>query len=337
MPPPNPNPTPRELSAWIKAEALSLGFTLTGVSAPLPRKRTEFFNWWVDQGFGAGMHFLRRQKERRQSLDQILPGAKAALVVALRFPGPAPEPSTTPNALQPEAGSELTGKVARYALNVDYHARLLPLLETLAQRLDQQAGTAGSLAYVDTGALNERALAAQAGLGWVGKNAMLISPAEGSWFWLGEIITRAELEPDEPLADHCGKCRRCLDACPTGAIFENLRAIDSRKCLSYWNIEHRGPIPSELHAPMGEWLLGCDICQEVCPWNGQAERKGRKEIGAPAALEIPLHEIFAMDKAAFKQKYGNTALARAKLEGLQRNAKIVQANQGRAAEQARKG
>lgn len=322
--------TPASLSAWAKAEAASLGFTLAGVAAPLPRRRTEFFEWWVNQGFGAGMHFLKRQQARRRSLGEILPGARAALVCALRFPGPDQAPGLDP--ATPEAAQGPTGKVARYALHQDYHGRLLPLLEELARRLDAHAGTTGSLAYVDTGALNERALAAQAGLGWVGKNAMLISPVEGSWFWLGEVVTRAALAPDEPMADHCGKCRRCLDACPTSAILEDLRAIDSRKCLSYWNIEHRGAIPVELHQPMGEWLLGCDICQEVCPWNEHASRKGRAEVGAPEALEIPLEEILALDAASFKEKYANTALARAKLEGLQRNARIVQKNRRSEAE-----
>jgi epoxyqueuosine reductase len=304
--------SPSELSTFVKAEALSLGFSLCGISGAVPAGRVQFNEWWVNQGFGAGMFFLRTQLPRRASLEQVLPGARSAIVCALRFPGGVQ--------VRP---SEPAGKVARYALQDDYHDRLLPMLTSLAARLDGAAGVEGSLAYVDTGPLNERALAAAAGIGWVGKNAMLIHPEEGSWFWLGEVITRAELAMDEPMADHCGKCRKCLDACPTGAIIEELRAVDSRKCLSYWNIEHRGPIPAEFHQPMGEWLLGCDICQEVCPWNAHSVRKGRPEV---AAEYIPLDEILGLEKDEFKARFARRAISRAKLDGLKRNAKIVAEN-----------
>lgn len=307
--------SPSELSTFVKNRSRELGFSLCGISGPIGRKRTEFNDWWVDQGFGAGMFFLKTQKERRKAIEAILPGAQSVVVCALRFPGGL---EIKPN--------EPVGKVARYALHDDYHERLLPLLKDLALRLDDAADSEGSLAYVDTGPLNERAFAAEAGIGWVGKNSMLIHPEEGSWFWLGEVVTRAKLAPDEPLADHCGKCRRCIDACPTGAILEEIRAIDSRKCLSYWNIEHRGPIPEEFHKPMGEWLLGCDICQEVCPWNSHSLRRGRAEVGAPPAEYIPLEEILGLDKTAFKAKFAKRAISRAKLEGLQRNATIVKKN-----------
>lgn len=311
--------SPNELSAFVKAEAAELGFTLCGISGPLARGRSEFFNWWVDSGFGAGMFFLKRQKERRKDLEAILPGARSLVVVAIRFPG-APEPAVPP--------AEPYGKVARYVQAEDYHREILPKLEALARRLDAAAGTTMSKAYVDTGAINERAYAAQAGIGWVGKNALLIHPEEGSWMWLGEIVTRAELAHDEPIADHCGKCRRCLDACPTGAILENLRAIDSRKCLSYWNIEHRGPIPQEFHKPMGDWLLGCDICQEVCPWNAHSLRKGRAETGAPQPGYLAFSKFERLSEEEFRAQYGKSALARPKLAGLQRNAEIVKKNRG---------
>jgi epoxyqueuosine reductase len=140
------------------------------------------------------------------------------------------------------------------------------------------------------------------------------------------VITTLALTPDTPINDHCGKCRRCLDACPTNAIFEDLRAIDSRKCLSYWNIEHRGSIPQEFHAPMQNWLLGCDICQEVCPWTAQSLRTGRKDVG-PAPVEwIAADEILALNQTEFKERYSSRALSRAKLGGLQRNAAIVKKN-----------
>jgi epoxyqueuosine reductase len=314
-------PSPTELSQFTKSEADRLGFHLCGVSGPLGRGRTEFHEWWVDQGFGGGMVFLKQQKKRRRSLDEILPGAKSVVVCALRFPGQAGGGEAPP-----DANERAYGKIARYALHEDYHARLLPKLEALAAAIDKAAGTEGSLAYVDTGAISERAYALQAGLGWIGRNSMLIHPEEGSWFWLGEVVTKAELAADAPVADHCGKCRRCVDACPTGAILEDLRAVDSRKCLSYWNIEHRGPIPGELHRPMGDWLLGCDICQEVCPWNSHSARRARAAEGLPPVEYIPLEEILALTPENFRALYKSRALSRAKLEGLKRNAAIILEN-----------
>lgn len=309
----------QELSARVKAEATQLGFTLCGISALLRSGRSDFFDWWVDQGFGAGMFFLKRQKARRRDLDSILKGAKTVVVCAIRFPG-----NSEPKAPPPEPH----GKVARYVQAEDYHREILPKLEELGRRIDALAGTSDSKAYVDTGAINERAYGAQSGVGWVGKNALLIHPEEGSWFWIGEVVTRADLAPDEPLADHCGKCRRCLDACPTGAILEDLRAIDSRKCLSYWNIEHRGPIPEEFHKPMGDWLLGCDICQEVCPWNAHSLRRGRAEVGAPSPGFVRLDTFDEMGEDVFKRLFGKSAMSRPKLSGLQRNAAIIRKNTG---------
>lgn len=306
-------------SRFVKDKALALGFHLAGVAAPPSRRTVEFHEWWVDQGFGAGMHFLQSQRRRRKSLEEILPGARSVAVVALRFPGGGVE-------RPPDAATRPYGKIARYALHDDYHGRLFPLLEELARAIDAECGVADSLAYVDTGAVSERALAEAAGLGWIGKNAMLIHPEEGSWFWLGEVITRAELAPDTPLADRCGTCRRCLDACPTDAILEGVRAVDSRKCLAYLNIEHRGPIPAEFHGPMGDWLLGCDICQEACPWNAQAGRKARAGGGEPPLEYVPVDEILALTPEEFRARYKHRAVARAKIEGLKRNAEIVKKN-----------
>lgn len=307
---------PEELSAFAKEKALSLGFDLCGITGALPRARTEFYDWWVAQGFGAGMSYLRSQKRRRSSIEEILPGAKSVIVCAMRIPAVA-----TPAPADP--GARAYGKVARYALHADYHDRLQPLLAALALAIDGAAGTTRAHAYVDTGPLSERAFAIQAGIGWVGKHSLLINRELGSWLWLGEVITRAALAPDSPAADHCGTCRRCLDACPTGAIVEDLRAVDSRKCLSYWNVEHRGPIPVELHAPMGDWLLGCDICQEVCPWTAQSARRGHPE---PAVEHLAADELLAMTEAEFTARFQGRAHERAGLDGLQRNARIVARN-----------
>lgn len=312
------SPSPSELSAFAKERAAALGFTLCGVTGALPRGRTEFYDWWVSMGFHGDMNYLRQQKRRRASIEQILPGAKSVVICAMRIPAPA-DPAAPPADL----GARPYGKVARYALHQDYHARLLPLLGQLAREIDERAGTTRGHFYVDTGPVSERAFAAQAGLGWIGKHSLLINREEGSWMWLGEVITRAELAPDAPATDHCGKCRRCVDACPTGAIVEELRTVDARKCLSFWNIEHRGPIPAELHKPMGNWLLGCDICQEVCPWNAQSARQGR---GSPEVEYVDADELLALTHEQFEERFRGRAIERARLEGLQRNARIVKKN-----------
>jgi len=314
-----------ELTAAIKNHALELGFSLVGICSSAKDGDKDFYNWWVDQGFAADMHYLRAQKEKRQSLEKILPGTKSAVVCALRFPGGSEKIST----IDDEDKEKIFGKIARYALNQDYHRQLGEMLKKLAAYIDEKGSIPlnhKSLAYVDTGAIPERSLAERAGLGWVGKNAMLIHPEEGSWFWIGEVITTAELINDQPLTDHCGKCRRCIDACPTGAILEGIRAIDSRKCIAYLNIEHRGPIPKEFHEPMGDWLLGCDICQEVCPWNEHSLKRSRKNIGAPPVELVDVDKILAMSKEEFQTLYKPRAVARAKLSGLKRNAEIIKKN-----------
>ncbi len=295
----------------MKQEAKSLGFALCGISGPLEKKHSDFYEWWVQQGYGAGMFYLRSQLAKRKDLEKILPGAKAVIMLAVPFPGGNQSPP-----------AEKSGKVARYAVNEDYHHTLLPKVQALAANLDQACG-AKSLAYVDTGPLSERAYAAQSGMGWIGKNAMLIHPDWGSWLWLASIVTTAPLAPDPLMADHCGKCRKCIDACPTGAILENLRAVDSNKCIPYWNIEHRGEISAPIATKMDPWILGCDICQEVCPWNSHSLKMGRKEMGEPLVEWQPLEDILRMEKSEFAN-FQNRAHSRAKWEGWQRNAKILQ-------------
>jgi epoxyqueuosine reductase len=300
----------------VKQQAEALGFALCGVSGPLEKKHTDFYEWWVQQGYGAGMFYLRSQLSKRQDLEKILPDAKAVIMLAMPFPGGGQNPPDSPSP---------AGKVARYAVNEDYHHTLLPKVQELAEALDRSCGSK-SLAYVDTGALNERAYAAQGGIGWIGKNAMLIHPDWGSWLWLASIVTTAPLAPDPLLADHCGKCRKCIEACPTGAILENLRAVDSNKCIPYWNIEHRGEIPETIATKMDPWILGCDICQEVCPWNSHSLKMGRKDMGEPLVEWQPLAEILQMEKSEFG-KFQDRAHSRAKWEGWQRNAKILETQQ----------
>ena len=212
------------------------------------------------------MGYLERRVEERLDPARVLPEARSVLCVALNYyQGEAPDPSWRP--------------VARYAWGRDYHDVIGPRLERLAAHLAEAAG-ARSRGYVDTGPVLERDLAARAGLGWIGKNTMLLHPRLGSWFFIGVLLTTAELAHDQPLADRCGTCRACLDACPTGA-FVAPYVLDARRCVSYLTIEHRGDIAPEAHAGMAGWQFGCDICQDVCPWNRKAPSPERRPSSRP--------------------------------------------------------
>jgi epoxyqueuosine reductase len=213
--------------------------------------------------------------------------------------------------------------VARYAWGLDYHDVMLPRLESLARFLAEAAG-ARSRAYVDTGPVLERDLAARAGLGWIGKNTMLLSPTLGSWFFIGILLTTAELVHDARWPDRCGSCRACLDACPTDA-FVAPYVLDAGRCISYLTIEHRGEIPRELGQRMGRWQFGCDECQSVCPWNRKAPLTG-EPVFLPRGEYPGAEEILGLDDAAFQRRFAGTALTRPRAAGMRRNAAIALAN-----------
>jgi epoxyqueuosine reductase len=220
-------------------------------------------------------------------------------------------------------------RVALYARGRDYHRVLGSRLRDLARWLDAFAGCT-SRAYVDTGPVLERAWAQRAGVGWIGKNANLLTREAGSWLLLGEILTTAELEPDAgPHADFCGSCTACIDACPTAAIVE-AGEVDSDRCISYWTIEHRGAVPAGRRAGIADWIFGCDICQEVCPWNESfARARGDDPFGRREDLHgLDPVEILGMDEATFRGRFSGTALMRATWRGLRRNACIVLGNRG---------
>jgi epoxyqueuosine reductase len=218
--------------------------------------------------------------------------------------------------------------VARYAWGRDYHDVLEPRLRALQADLEAAAPGTRGRAYVDTGPLLERELAAGAGLGWVGKNTMLIRPALGSFFFIGLVLTTAELAPDPPVADRCGTCTRCLDACPTGA-FVDPYVLDARRCIAYLTIEHRGAIPETLRDRLGGLAFGCDVCQDVCPWNRRAPVTAE---AAFATRDLPaLTELLALDDAAYRTRLRGSPLKRARRAGLARNAAVALGNRGDAA------
>jgi epoxyqueuosine reductase len=299
------------LTDSVKALARELGFDRVAIGPAGPPEHGQEFRRWLEAGYGATMGYLRRRAEERVSPHLVLPGARSVVCVALNyFQGdPPPDPSWAP--------------VARYAWGRDYHDVMLPRLERIARALDARAGSR-SKAYVDTGPVLERDLAARAGLGWIGKNTMLLHPGLGSWFLIGVILTTAALAADAPEPDRCGSCRACLEACPTGALVAPY-VLDARRCISYLTIEHRGPIPEGLEADLGGWEFGCDVCQAVCPWNRKApltrERSLEPEAPYPGAAVMA-----GLDDAGFALRFGASALRRAGAGGMRRNAAIALAN-----------
>lgn len=299
------------LAESVKAQARELGFDLVAVGPADPPEHGAAFRSWIEAGQAGTMEYLERRLEERLDPQRVLPGARSAVCVALNYhQGEATDPSWRP--------------VARYAWGRDYHDVIGPRLERLARHLAEAAG-ARSRGYVDTGPVLERDLAARAGLGWIGKNTMLLHPGLGSWFFIGVLLTTAELAHDAPLSDRCGSCRACLDACPTDA-FVAPYVLDARRCISYLTIEHRGEIDPTLHRGMAGWQFGCDACQAVCPWNRKAPLARERDL-YPRGSYPGAAAVSAMDDETIRARFRGTALLRARPSGLRRNAAIYLANE----------
>ena len=298
------------LTESVKALALELGFDLVAIGSADPPEHGQAFTRWVEAGYAGDMRYLERRRDERLDPQSVLPGARSVVCLALNYyQGEPADPSWEP--------------VARYAWGRDYHDVITPRLERLAAHLAEASG-ARSKAYVDTGPVLERDLAARAGLGWIGKNSMLLHPDLGSWFFIGVLLTTAALDHDEPLPDRCGSCRACLDACPTEA-FVAPYVLDARRCISYLTIEHRGEIDPALHRDVGQWQFGCDLCQSACPWNRKSPIT--REASFHPTRPYPGAEAVArMDEGRFKERFAGTALLRPKASGMRRNALIALAN-----------
>jgi epoxyqueuosine reductase len=299
------------LSERLRAAARAAGFELVGIATLGPAATGAAYLRWLERGDQAGMDWMARSRAVRLDPRRLLPGARSALVVGLRY---------APHAAQPPAGS-IWPRVARYARGSDYHGVVRQRLRRVERALRAERPEAGTRICVDTAPLLERELAARAGLGAVGKNTLLLHPEAGSWFVLGELLTTLDLAPDVPLADLCGDCRRCLDACPTGALPEPYR-LDARRCLAYWTIEHRGEIAEPYRAHLAERLFGCDACQEACPWNRRAlPPVVDPELGVvPERAALDLAGLLGISAARYRRELRATALERARREGLRRNA-----------------
>jgi epoxyqueuosine reductase len=301
------------LAEGVKSRALALGFDRVGIGPAGPAEHGRRFEAWLDAGYGQGMDYLARTRAERLDPAWLLPGCRAVVAVALAYGPREDDPSWRP--------------VSRYARGRDYHDVMRPRLLALADYLREGGGPeVRSRAAVDTSAVLERDLAARAGLGWIGKNTNLIAPGSGSYFFIGIVLTTAALAPDGPIADHCGTCTACLDACPTDA-FVAPRVLDARRCLAYLTIEHRGDVADGWKPAVRDWLFGCDVCQEVCPWNRKTPPP-REPALAPAAPLGPLTVLLEMDDAAFRARFRGTAMRRAKRAGLARNAALVLGNRG---------
>jgi epoxyqueuosine reductase len=298
------------LTQSVKARAIELGFDRVAVGPADPPPHGAAFRQWIEAGHAASMAYMERRTEERLNPQKVLPGARSVVCVALNYyqGNPPPDPSWAP--------------VARYAWGRDYHDVMAPRLRGICRHLDE-AGRARSRAYVDTGPVLERDLAAQAGLGWIGKNTMLLHPGLGSWFFIGVVLTEAELIHDVRLPDRCGSCSACLDACPTGA-FPAPYTLDARRCISYLTIEHRGEIAPDLAGALAPWQFGCDVCQRVCPWNGKAPRT-REASFLPSEPYPDAAAVVGMDEEAFRRRFRGTALMRTKVSGLRRNAALAMA------------
>ena len=307
------------LAARAKAFALEAGFDLAGVAAADAPRELAFFAEWVARGHAGELAYLASQVERRSDLRRAFPWARSLLAVGLQYDTPHPYSTATP------AGR---GWIARYAWGEDYHDVMKAMLLRVGERLAAEAGPCRWRAYADTGPIVERAWAAAAGLGAWGKNTCLLHPEHGSWFFLGEIVTELELAPDAPRPDLCGSCTACLDACPTGALVAPYE-LDATRCISYLTIELKGAIPEDRRRGVGRHVFGCDICQDVCPWNRRRRRRGGTPFEPrPGAVAPDLEELAALDDAAFRERFRRSPLKRAKRRGLLRNVAIALGNAG---------
>ncbi len=301
------------LTKNIETAARARGFAMVGFARLRPLdNRKEFFADWLAEGRHATMTYLAREPARR--IDPRTLDSRFKSVVSLAYPYAA--------ARAPDIDwrAQMRGRIAAYALGPDYHNHVLAAAKSVAAAIAAELPDSITRTYVDTGPVFEREWAAHGGLGWFGRNTMLLNREYGSYFFLAEIFTDLEIDaPAAPYRDHCGTCRRCVDLCPTGAL-ENGYKLEPRVCISYLTIEHRGAIARELRPKLGQWIFGCDICNDVCPWNTPAA-----EGDQLAALPL-LPEILALDDAAFSHRFSRSAIKRTKRRGLLRNAAIVLGN-----------
>jgi epoxyqueuosine reductase len=315
----------------LKARARQLGFELVGVAPATPADGFDRLRDWLARGYAGTMAYLERHADARRHPAAVLPQVRSVVMVGMSYKPrrESPVASGERDARATRHAPRATPRVSRYALGLDYHDVLRERLGRLLDWLKGERPGCHGRGVVDTAPLLERDFARRAGLGWFGKNTMLLNKRLGSYFFLGALLVDAELRPDPPHeASHCGTCTACLDACPTGA-FAGPGWLDSRRCISYLTVELRGPVPEELRPGVGDWLFGCDVCQEVCPWNRKAPPGLEPALQARPDLErLDPVELLGIDEAEFRRRFRGTALMRTKRRGLLRNAALVLGNTG---------
>lgn len=312
---------PGETTRLAKTLALEAGFDLVGVSPCAPSSPGSYYKRWLAAGHAGPLAYLHRHVEQRCNPQLLLPGARSVICVALNYyRGLDPEPDEPP----------ARGRVARYARGCDYHQVVRGMLGRVIRELRRRLARPFEYrVFVDTGPVLERELAAAAGLGWIGRNTMLVHPRLGSYLVLGEVLTTLELETDRPMPGRCGQCRRCLEACPTGALIAPYR-LDAGRCISCLTIEQRGRLPEDFHAAVGRWVFGCDVCQEVCPYNRRAPVATQPEISAERLPGRPeLLELLTLRSGGYRRLVRGTAGRRATRNMWRRNAAIALGNADR--------
>ncbi len=306
----------------IKAHARELGFDACGVAPAADLPELRFFPEWIARGYAGSMAYLERSADRRADVRQVLPDAKTVIVTATVY--------NTRRPYSVECADPSRGHVARYAWGDDYHDVIGGRLEALlAWMRDASPEPFDGRVYVDTGPVQERVYAQHAGIGWIGKNTCVISPTLGSWVLLGEILCSLPLDVDPPATDQCGTCTLCLEACPTGAILSP-GVLDARRCVSYLTIEHRGDLPGEWREAVGTHVYGCDVCQEVCPWNQDAPVSEDPAWQPRPAWDLAaLADLERMTDGRLRAALRGSAMRRAKPEGIRRNVAAALENAGR--------
>jgi epoxyqueuosine reductase len=311
------------LEERLKQEARLLGFELVGIAPATEADGFDRLRDWLNHGFAGTMEYMHRHGDARRHPSSILPEVRTVIMAGMSYrPG---EPAGLSRRDKPDGSPR--GRISCYAHGSDYHDVLRDRLRRLLEWLRQERPDCLGRGVVDTAPLLERDFARRAGLGWFGKNTMLLNKRLGSYFFIGALLTNLELACDAPhTASHCGTCTACLDACPTHA-FVAPGVLDARRCISYLTIEHRGDVAEELRPGLGDWLFGCDVCQEVCPWNRKAPPGAEPALRErPELVNLDLIEILGLSEEAFRRRFRGTALLRTKRSGLLRNAALVLGN-----------
>jgi epoxyqueuosine reductase len=307
---------PFTLAREVKRVAIDAGFDLVGITPAGPSAYGAYLRDWLDAGRAGSMAWMHDRFEMRVDPTRYLPGARSVVCVALNYnvatDRAAPGDSTEQNSV--------SAHVARYALGVDYHEHVKPRLYQIADWLRDRVPGTRTLCGVDTVPVLERELAARAGVGWVGKNTCVINEQIGSWIFLGEVLTTLDLAPDAPAVDRCGTCTRCIDACPTGAIDQPYQ-LDATRCISYLTIEHVGDVRADLSSKLSGWLYGCDICQDVCPWNRRAPASSHEACRAIVPATHDAHDVLNWTEGDYHRATRHTAMRRVKLPVFQRTAR----------------